>query len=326
MNEPQEFLRNRVRPDQPGTAAPRPPGPRPAGPAAGLSAAGPAAPTGRGATHSPRDTTSHRDTTAAGAATTRKQHHRLHLPRRPATAPTPGGGGRHPPPPPPPPPPPRAEPPAPPPPPAPPRADPRPHAPPFPPPHANAPRPPLPAPPPPVRGSAARFSGSWAPGPDTVRTTRARSCPAAPSVGGLCCSPGTRSHPARRAWLAARAASGDLRPGQPRSVGRATRSRPIRGGDTDRPARQPQGRRPGQRRRREDVGGRQRRLDPRRIAPAGPRRRHRRRHRLRPIEQQNRSPGSRFVLGADRRQEPAVVRRRDLAGGQEFRRTSCPGR
>ena len=116
--------------------------------------------------------------------------------------------------------------------------------------------------------------------------------------------------------------AGHLWPRQAGSVGRATRRRPIRSGHPDRPARQPQGRRARQRRRRKDVGGRQRRIDPRRTAPAGPRRGHRRRHRLRPIEQPNRSARQRLVLGTDRRQEPAVLRRRDRACRPEFRRAA----
>ena len=96
------------------------------------------------------------------------------------------------------------------------------------------------------------------------------------------------------------AAAGDLRACQagavaPRNARRLNSKRPSGPSSHG----NSQGRRAGQGRRRKDVGGRQRRIALRRTASARPRRGDRRRYRVRPIGQPNRSAVDRLVLGAD---------------------------
>ncbi len=171
-----------------------------------------------------------------------------------------------------------------------------------PPTHRDAPRQPPPPPPPPV-APPRRPDGPPPPGP----------------WPGAAAGPPARTpvQPTERGWRRLRP-RGDIRSGQARPLAGATRRHTIRGDHTNGAARQPQGRCPRQGRRRQDVGGCQRRVDPGRTAPTGPHRRHRRGHRLRPTQQQDRSARRRFVLGADRRQEPAVIRRRHLRGWAEI--------
>ena len=92
-----------------------------------------------------------------------------------------------------------------------------------------------------------------------------------------------------RPRVATHPAAAHLWAGQAGSVARPTPRGPIRSGHPDPSPWQPQGRRAGQGRCGKDVGRRQCRIAVRRTPPARPRRGDRRRYRVRPIEQPNRS-------------------------------------